>query len=231
MKLNAAALSLFALPILPCSAWRSRAHRETIEVFTTAMEDNVHPDCLRLFIAKPEGVGVRNLEISEDCIDDTDDLFDNSEALQDILIDSVDEVTECHPTGRTSIACFVHLPESLVNETVALCEAAGGHPVSVPDFTGTCTGRYDLESTVSFQDFVECVAPSCDPKDFIALESTMIMQALEDELRLVDDLLSDITCSVDGDGGLRGAVDGAGGLCGGAIAGIVITSVLGAALM
>ena len=222
MKLNTAALSLLALPILPCSAWRSRAaNREMIEVFTAALEDNVHPCCPRYFNEKPPEGRVRNLEISQDCIDDTEVIFEKSGALQDIIIDSVDEVIKCQTTGPTSIACSVFLTGDLVDEIVDACQDAGGQRFSVPDFTGTCTAdRYDLESFVSLHNLVECAAPSCDAEEIIALAPIVFMQVMEDTLRL-DPLLNDVECSVDGVGGLRG----------GAIAGIVIASVLGAALM
>jgi hypothetical protein len=223
MKLHTT-LSLLALPILTCSAWRSHGtKRETIEVVMAAMEANVHSYRPGSLIAK---LG-RNLEISQDCIDDTTDLYLNSEALQDMhnyIDDNVDFDCKLADEGKTySAVCSVRYPESLVDEIVDVCEVEGGQPVRLPDFIISCDGTYEgvnLKTSIAYTDAVECVALGCDVEDF-ELEAILIPE-LEEALRR-EVGIHDAYCWVE--------EDKDGGLSGGAIAGIVIGSIFGAALL
>jgi hypothetical protein len=191
-----------------------------------------------LIAAKPEGG--RNLEISQACIDATNDLYANSEALRDI-INSIEEkvIFECRKGAYNkepfSASCSMRYPQFLVDEMLDACEYEGGQPITMTDATISCDGKYQggkVELAVSYQDVVECVASSCeddssssdvdDFDDFEDFELKSII-ALKRVLRRAPDGLHDVNCWVE--------EDEDDGLSGGAISGIVIGSVFGAALL
>jgi hypothetical protein len=162
-------------------------------------------------VAKPEEGGGRNLKISTECTDDTEDLIENSKALQDMLVYIVENIDfDCKLSG-SSATCFARYPES---ELVDVCEAEGGLPVTLPDFTISCDGTAQgvkFKTTISYYDVLDCVALSCDTEDF-GLEDILpeLVAELKRELGT-----SDVNCHEDG----------------GAIAGTVIASVVGVALL
>jgi hypothetical protein len=229
MKLNTTLSFLFlTLPILTCSESSFRGghkeERERAKDFIAVMEANLHshPGFL---IAKPGGAG-RNLEITQECLDTTEILHENSEAFQDIANSIAETVNfDCKlRTGQQEISndCTVRYPNSLVDEIIIVCEDEGGRPASLPDATIVCEGTHEsanggvkVKASVSYENAVECLALSCeDAKDFELYES--MIPELKLELGM-----DDLNCWVDGGGA---------GLSGGAIAGILIGFVFRAAL-
>jgi hypothetical protein len=203
------------------------------------MEANLHshPGFL---IAKPGGAGRKNLEITQECMDATD-ILQNSEALQQI-VNSIGRVhlqcklrTGQHEISNDCTAVPPSYPESLVDEINDVCEDEGGRPVLLPDATifcnGTCEGVVNVTTgttpmkvkfSVAFENVVTCLALSCeDTEDLIDFYESA-MAELKQEMQRDLDMNDDVNCWVDGGGR---------GLSGGAIAGIVIGSVFGAALL
>jgi hypothetical protein len=233
MKFNTALSFLFlTLPILTFSDSHFRGgnkeERERAKDFIAAMEANLHSHPGFLLIAKPGGAG-RNLEITQECMDDTDILHENNEAFQDIENSLAETANfECKQTGQQEISndCTVRFPKSLVDEIIIVCEDEGGRPFSAPDATIVCEGTLEgvkVKTSVSYENAVECLALSCDKdaEDWFEIYEPA-MAELKQEMQ--EDLGMDyvIDCRVE---------DGGGGLSGGAIAGIVIGSVFGAALL
>jgi hypothetical protein len=231
------------LPILTCSDSHFRGgnkeERERAKDFIAVMEANLHshPGFLN---AKPGGAG-RNLEITQECLDDTEILHENSEAFQDIANSIAETVNfDCKlRTGQQEISndCTARFPQSLVDEIIDVCEDEGGQPVSLPDATIFCDATYEgvvnvttstrpwkkVKFSVASENAVECVALSCDEdaEDWFEIYEPA-MAELKQEMQ--EDIGMDyvVNCWVE---------DGGGGLSGGAIAGIVIGSVFGAALL
>jgi hypothetical protein len=117
-------------------------------------------------------------------------------------------------------------PESLVDEILDACEDEGGKPILMSAATISCDGTYEgakMKVTVSYQDTVDCVASNCEEEDFEDFELESLITFLEQGLSRDPHGLQDVDCWVE--------EDEDDGLSGGAIAGIVIGSVFGAALL
>mmetsp|Transcript_3023 Transcript_3023/g.4932 ORF Transcript_3023/g.4932 Transcript_3023/m.4932 type:complete len:271 (+) Transcript_3023:211-1023(+) len=226
-------LALFAL-LFASSASHTRGGKpaHTMDDFRSEMEAYLR------FVAKPYS-GRRLVDMmSQQCMAESADLHENSNALQE-AVNALNEASSfsCGPSSDlSSTECFASLPGYAIDDFTEVCDAEGGQPLMFDTFIVFCEGKsqsgQQAKVTIQYDNLVNCVAAeSCNMTN---------LEDFQDDAResMIDDMeneiegLSDAYCWADGDGLSGGAIaDGKDGLSGGEIAGIVIGLMIGAALL
>lgn len=171
------------------------------------------------------GGAARLLEISEECLDDTQNLYASSSSLEGAYAAMEQEVSETEDLlSCENFTCTVDFSTlETAPEYKSECEAAGG-TILERHATMSCT-----TFLFEYNNMMECTAPSCNPENIDA-ELTKSMQETEETVEST----TGATCSSelsDSGGGSTEPEGTSSGLSGGAIFGIVVAilAVLGAA--
>lgn len=155
----------------------------------------------------------RLLEISEECMNDTQALYESSTSLEGAYAAMEQEVSETQDLlsceDSTCTVDFAALESS--SDYKSECEAAGG-TIMERSASMDCTS-FSFE----YNNVMECTAPSCNPES-IDEELNKSLQETEETV----ESNTGATCSSQLSGGSSESSSSGGGLSGGAIFGIVI---------